>query len=581
MTAEMYIRPCYRTKNGKRHACWALVESYRTAAGPRQRIVACLGEMDSSGRLGIRDAAETNNGGQGELFDEGGAARYVEVDTKRVRVENPRSFGCEWLGLELARILGLDEFFSKAISSGREEAPWPLVGLALVLLRLVEPSSELRAAEHVLEKSAISELLGIPAGKMNEDRMYRALDRMLPHKEALEVHLKERLGELFSLEYDLLLYDVTSTYFEGEANANPLAARGYSRDRRGDCKQVTIALVVEKSGIPLGYEVFAGNRHDSTTVEDIVGMVEIRYGRANRIWVMDRGMASLENMEFLKEGGRRYIMGTPKAMLRRFERDLLSEGWSKIREGLEAKFCASPGGEETFILCRSADRREKEKAIHARFEKRIEEGLAKIAESCANRRQKALSVERRVGRLLGQNSRAAGLFDIEVKESGEDGRAVVLWKKRREWREWSELSEGCYLLRTNISDWKPEDLWKAYIQLTEAESAFRVHKSDLSIRPIWHQKEDRVRAHIFVCFLAYVLWKTFGQLCRRAGLGDEPRRAFYEIGRIMLVDVVLPTRDGRKIRRRYITSPSSHQSILLDRLGLALPKSLEKLRFVV
>lgn len=521
----------------------------------------------------MKDAAEGNNRVQKELFDDG-SSRYVEVDTKRVRVENPRSFGCEWLGLEIARMLGLDGFFSKAISSGREEAPWPLVGLSLVLLRLVEPSSELRAAEHVLGKSALPELVGIPADKMNEDRLYRALDRMLPHKEALEVHLKERLGELFSLEYDLLLYDVTSTYFEGEAAGNALAARGYSRDHRGDAKQVTIALVVEKSGIPLGYEVFAGNRHDSTTVEDIVGMVEGRYGRANRIWVMDRGMASSENIEFLKEGGRRYIMGTPKAMLRRYELELLSGDWSRIRDGLDVKFCASPDGEETFILCRSADRREKEKSIHARFETRIEKGLAKIAQSCATRRQKALSVERRVGRLLGQNSRAAGLFDIEVKESG-DGRVAVSWKKREEWRDWATLSEGCYMLRTNISDWKPDDLWKAYIQLTEAEAAFRVHKSDLSIRPIWHQREDRVRAHIFVCFLAYVLWKTFGQMCRRAGLGDEPRRAFYEIGRIMLVDVVFPTRDGRKIRRRYVTSPSAHQSILLERLGLVLPKSLK------
>ena len=383
--------------------------------------------------------------------------------------------------------------------------------------------------------------------------------------------LKNRLGELFGLEYDLLLYDVTSTYFEGQAEGNPLARRGYSRDHRPDCKQVCIGLVVSRCGMPLGYEVFAGNRSDVTTLREIVETMERRYGQAERIWVVDRGMVSAENIEFLKQNGRRYIVGTPKSMLKQFERELLAEDWRTIREGLEVKLCPGPEGEETFVLCRSRDRREKEKAMHARFEKRIEEGLMRIEASCQKQRLQPLLVAQRLGRLLGQNSRAAGLFQAEV-QTASDGRAVLAWKKIENWREWAVLSEGCYLLRSNVNDWNDEELWKAYIQLTEAENAFRIHKSDLSLRPIWHQKEARVMAHILVCFLAFVLWKTLAKKCQEAGLGDEPRRVFDELGQIELVDVVLPTRKGTEIRRRCITEPTDHQAILLARLKLRLPK---------
>jgi transposase len=430
-------------------------------------------------------------------------------------------------------------------------------------------------AEHLYERTALEDLLGIPAEKVNEDRLYRTLDALLPHKADLEEHLKERLGELFALDYDLLLYDVTSTYFEGEAKGNPLAQRGYSRDRRGDCKQVCIALIVSRCGMPLGYEVFAGNRSDVTTVEEIVEKIEAAYGRANRIWAMDRGMVSEENVEFLQEGGRRYILGTPKGMLKRFERELLAEDWECIREGLEVKLCASPNGEERFILCRSDQRREKEKAIHARFEKRIEEGLCRLRESCERRKQNPQLIERRVGRLLERNSRAAGLFEVTVEGSAKAGGARLKWRKVEVWRRWAELSEGCYLLRTNVKDWTAEELWKAYIQLTEAEAAFRIQKSDLRIRPIWHQRPERVEAHILVCFLAYVLWKTLAQECQRAGLGDEPRKVLDELKAIQLVDVVLPTKKGVELRRRCVTRPTQHQVILLQRLGLHLPSNLK------
>jgi transposase len=408
---------------------------------------------------------------------------------------------------------------------------------------------------------------------VNDDRLYRALDALLPHKSTLEKHLKERLGELFEIEYDLLLYDVTSTYFEGLAEGNEQAKRGYSRDHRGDCKQVCIALVVSKCGMPLAYEVFDGNRNDSTTVEQIVESIQSKYGSAKRIWVMDRGMVSQENVEFLRENSQRYILGTPKGTLRRFERELLSGGWETIRDGLEVKLCPCPDGQETFILCRSSDRRDKERAMHDRFERRIEAGLEKITAGCAKRRQKAVAVAQRVGRLLGANSRAAGLFKVDVREVG--GRAEVIWSKADTWREWSNLSEGCYLLRSNITDWSAEELWRAYIQLTQAEAAFRITKGDLSIRPIWHQKRERVQAHIMVCFLAYVIWRALGQLCQTAGLGDEPRKVFDEISQIQMVDVVLPTKSGVNIRRRCVAQPTKHQAILLQRLGLTLPTHLQ------
>ena len=566
----MFLRPCYRNKNGKRHAYWALMESYRTERGPRQRVVAYLGQLDARGRLGVKAAAEgRRRSRQKRLFDDV-EPQWVEVDASRVRVENCRDFGGPWLGLELVRRLGLQEFLRQTIPPGREKIPWSSMALVLVLCRLCNPSSELHIAEHFYAQSALAELLGVPAEKVNEQRLYRALDALLPHKEALEVFLKERLGELFSLQYDLLLYDVTSTYFEGEAKGNALAQRGYSRDHRPDCKQVCIGLVVSRCGMPLGYEVFAGNRNDVTTVEEIVETIERRYGRADRIWVMDRGMVSEAKIAFLRQGKRRYIVGTPKSMLKQFERELLGEDWHAIRDGLEVKLCPTPDGEETFVLCRSRDRREKEKAMHARFEQRIEEGLHRIAATCQRQRLSPAVVGQRVGRLLGRNSRAAGLFAVDVKTDG-GGRARLAWRKVEAWRDWAVLSEGCYLLRSNIHDWSDEQFWETYIQLTEAEAAFRVHKSDLGIRPIWHQKEDRVLAHILVCFLAYVLWKSLSQWCQRAGLGHEPRRVFEELGKIRLVDVVLPTRQGTEICKRCVTRPTDHQAILLQHLGLRLP----------
>jgi transposase len=647
----MFIRQCYRSKNGKRHAYWALVESYRTERGPRQRVVAWLGQLDEAGRLGVKEAidgraAPSANDRQQTLFGEEAEdqtqPRFVAVDVAGVRVENCRQFGGPWLALELVRRLKLDEFLDRTLPRGREHVPWSASALVLVIARLLEPASELYTAEQWYPKTALPELVGVPARRVDDNRLYRALDALLPHKEKLEIHLKNRLGELFQLEYDLLLYDVTSTFFEGAADFS-LAQRGYSRDQRSDCKQVCIGLVVSRCGMPLGYEIFAGNTADVTTVTEIVATMERRYGKSNRVWVMDRGMVSEENLQFLREGGRRYIVGTPKSLLKKFERELLKADWHTVRDGVEVKLCtlpreadaeAQPSAEtdavadetqtdqtqtdqtqtdqtqtdqtqtdqtqtdqtqtdetqddqtqtdqtqtdetqdaETFILCRSRDRAQKDAAILRRFEEKIEKRLKAMAARCAKQRRDPQKVEREVGRLLGQNTRAAKLFEVTV-DAMDEGHARLSWKKAADRCDWATQSAGCYLLRTNVRDWSDEELWKAYIQLTEAEAAFRIHKSDLSIRPIWHQKEERVKAHILVCFLAYVLWKTLGQLCAAAGLGGEPRRVLSELSEIRLLDVVLPTREGIEIRKRCISRPSDHQQILLDRLGLKLPDKI-------
>jgi transposase len=572
----VYLRRCHRAKEGKRHAYWALVKSVRTAKGPRQQVVAYLGDLDEAGRVGVERLA----GGKGidpqaRMFERAPEPRWVEVDLTRVRVEEPRSFGGPWLALQVIRKLGLADLLDRLMPIGREDVPWSIMSLVLVICRLCDPSSELKIAETIYEQSALPQLLGVGAEKVNDDRLYRALDQLLPHKTELEKHLKARLGELFDLKYDLLLYDVTSTYFEGKSEGNDLAQRGYSRDSRPDCKQVCIGLVVSRCGMPLGYELFAGNKADVSSVKDVVEKMEERYGKADRIWVMDRGMVSRANVEFLKEGGRRYIVGTPRTMLRKYEKQLMEKDWAVVREGLEVKLCPDPdGGSETFILCRSADRRQKEKAMHERFEKRIEEGLKSLADLAQKRSLTAVQLAQRVGRLLGQNTRSAGLFRTEVT-ADEQGNAQLKWEKVESWRSWSDLSEGCYLLRSNVSDWTAQELWQAYMQLTEAEKAFSIHKGDLSLRPVWHQKQSRVEAHVLVCFLAYVLWKTLGQMCAAAGLGDEPRKVLDEIAAVQAVDVVLPTRSGLEIRKRCVSRPSEHQSILLYKLGLELPPSLE------
>lgn len=589
----MFLRRCERAKNGKKHTYWALVESIRTERGSRQRVVAYLGELKAGERSGwahLGKRLDKHERPQPSLFDppsydEPREDEPMQVRLKGIRLERLRDFGDVWLALGLWRLLGLDRLLASLIEAGREEVPWPVVAAILVSARFCEPASELHIEETWYGRTALTDLLGVAPQQVHTDRLYAGLDRLLPHKEALEKHLKDRLGNLFALDYDLLLYDVTSTYFEGECAANPQAQRGYSRDSRPDCKQVCIGLVVTTEGMPLGYEVFAGNKNDSKTIEEIVEAMERKYGRAQRIWVLDRGMVSEKNLEFLRKRQGQYIVGTPKAQLRQFERHLTERHWQEAQPGVEVKLVLGPHGDEKYILARSADRRAKEQAMHQRFVARIEAGLLKLqAAAASGRLRDAGEAHRRWGRLQAQSWRASGAFDVTIRTlSKPQGQAklAITWKPNQRWHEWKSLSEGCYLLRTNLTETDPATLWQRYIQLTDAEWAFRITKDELRVRPIWHQHEQRVQAHILVCFLAYVLWKTLAQWMKHSGLGDAPRTVLQEFAKIKSGDVVLPaesaTGQRRTIRLRCVTEPDAAQKVLLSRLGLGLPRRLRRL----
>ena len=581
---RVYLRHTRRCKDGKSHVYWRLVRSVRRGRKVVQETVAQLGELDAEGRARAEALARRIGGRaceltQGQLFDRGEPTGSVAVRLDAVRLERSRSFGAVWLGWFLWRALKLDDLLGELLGSSRETVCWAEVVGILVIGRLCEPSSELHVAERWYRTTALEDLLGVSTEEIYDERLYRALDRLLPHKQAIEKHLVKRLGELFDLDYDLLLYDVTSTYFEGVADP-AIAKRGYSRDHRPDCVQVNIALVVSREGMPLGYEIFAGNTPDVTTVQHIVENMEERFGKMNRVWVMDRGMVSAENIAWLNSTGRRYVIGTPRTELRRFAKQIADKtDWRQIREDIEVKIYGRPEGSETFLLCRSVSRSEKEKAMHERFSKRIEDGLSSLGRRI-EKSQSALdrgALERQIGRLLERNSRASARYAISLTEDKATPAGVKLkWSTRPEWDDWAKLTEGTYILRSNIHDWTDEELWKTYIQLSEAEAAFRIQKSDLCIRPIWHHKQSRIKAHILICFLAYVLWKTLQQWQSRAGLGHSPRTILTEFSRIQCADIVLPLADGskRELRLRCVVRPEREQQLLLQRLGLTLPQRL-------
>ena len=588
----MFLKRLRRCKNGKDHEYWALVETYRTARGPRHRVVAYLGELrrgQKSGWAQLGRRLDKKDRPDPSLFDPPACQelpdQYVEVDLKRVRLERTRDFGDVWLALGLWRLLGLEELLERLIPPGWEEVSYATIAAILAIARFCEPSSELHIEDTWYPRTALDDLLGVPSSKVYTDRLYAGLDQLLLHKEAIEKHLKQRLGDLFDLKYDLLFYDITSTYFEGQCLGNPMAKRGYSRDQRPDCPQVCIGLIVTIDGMPLGYEVFDGNRGDSTTVQEMVTKIEAKYGRAGRVWVMDRGMVSEANLKFFRERGAFYLVGTPKAMLRQFERHMTGQDWQEVQAGVEVKLVQGEDGAETFILARSADRGKKEEAIHQRFIDRMEEGLKKLQASAQSGRLKDENTANlRLGRLKERCWRSAGAFEVKIRKLAQPAgkaRLEVAWTRNTRWSEWTAMSDGCYLLRTNLPEKDPAVLWKSYIQLTEAEWAFRITKDELEIRPIWHQNQDRVKGHILVCFLAYVMWKTLAQWMKAGGMGQAPRTLVEEFARIKSGDVVLHTRrpdgrPGRQIRLRCVTSPDDHQRVFLNRLGLTLPQRLRE-----
>jgi len=579
----MFLRPYRVAKDGKDHTYWSLVETVRTPDGPRQRTDCYLGELNSSAQARWLKAVEVFNE-QGErqqlkLFASDvpppeNDPEVARVWVKKIRLERVRQFGNCWLGLELWKRLGLDRFFEARLDDEPADVPWSRVAALLAINRLCAPSSELGIEERWYPATALDDLLGFPAGAINDTRLYRCLDRLLPHKAKLEQHLKQRYGELFAAEFDVLLYDLTSSYVEGQAERNPMMHRGYSRDHRPDCKQVVIALIVNAEGFPLSYETFDGNRADVTTLEAVMRMVERKYGRARRVWVFDRGIISEENLASLRKRGGQYLVGTPRSKLRGVERELLEGGWIRVRDEVEAKLVPMPTGKETYVLCRSTARQEKEQAIRHRFSARMERALKHLAQRVEKGQLKdRQKIERRLGRIQARHPQVTDLYAMGITER--EGHLAVDWKLLEERRAWREAREGTYLLRTNLQGESAEELWTKYIQLTEAESAFRALKSELSIRPLFHQLEPRVKAHILVAFLGYALWVTLKHLLRQSPSDLSPARALALLCTLQSADIVLPTTDGRELRLRRITEPSPEQKQLLQQLKIRLPERHE------
>ena len=587
----MYLRKIRPRGRGQRQIYWELVESYRTAKGSRQRTVAYLGKLSRRELSGWQTLSRRLNGQappMPTLFDPPGQEDGPDlhwVDTHNVRVQRTRRFGDVFVAWTLWRILGLDTLLAGRMSVGREEVPWATVAAILAIARFCRPSSERHIEKHFYPQSALEDLLGVDPDQVHTDRLYAGLDQLLAQKKAIEQHLRQRLGELFELSYDVLLYDLTSTYFEGACAANPMARRGYSRDSRPDCLQVVIALIVTTDGYPLGYEVFDGNTSDATTVQQIVRKVEAEHGKSRRIWVMDRGNVSAANLQVLRNSGSHYIVGTPKALLRQVRGELTKDGWQEVREGIEVKVVSVPEvPAETLILCRSQDRIDKEVAMLERFCQRMQKGLEALQKAADSGRLKdSGQAHQRLGRLIEQNWRAAECFAVaitSIDEPNAKAKLRVTWQVNEQAKK--DLC-GCYLLRTNLPQVDPVALWKQYIQLVDAEWAFRISKDELELRPIWHQYEDRVKAHILVCFIAYAMWKTLSGWMTASGLGKAPRPLVGELARVQSGDVVLPTRNddgtpGPILTVRCVTQPDPHLAVLLHRLGLRLPNHLKRFR---
>ena len=593
----MFLRQHGRNKDGKDHTYWSLVETVRTPDGPRQKTICYLGELNNSAQARWLKTVEVFND-QGDaqqlkLFPSHVAPpeddpQVARVLLNKVRLERTRTFGACFLGLDLWKRLELDRFFQQAVDGNSPaDVPWSRVAALLAINRLCAPGSELAIEQRWYPSTALDDLLEIEEGKINDTRLYRCLDHILPHKTKLERHLKERYGALFGAEFDVLLYDLTSTYVEGAAEKNPMVRRGYSRDHRPDCEQLVIALIVNNEGFPFSYETFDGNRSDVSTMETILRMVERKYGKARRIWVFDRGIVSEENLAAIRKRDGQYLTGTPRSQMKRFEEELLKEDWTQVRPEVEVKKVAIPEGEETYILCRTSGRKEKEKAIRNRFSNRMETALKGLEKALVTGRLKDRNkMERRLGKIQARHPQVNDLYDLDLRDTADGVR--LIWQMKEDRKHWRESREGAYLLRTNLRAETAEELWSKYMQLTEAEASFRALKSELSVRPLFHQLEPRVKAHVMVAFLGYALWVTLKHLLKRRPAVDPkpslsgvdnaqpmtPMRAIALLSTLQSADIVMPTTDGRELRLRRITEPTAEQKSLLRQLGLSLPEHL-------
>jgi transposase len=576
----MFLRSNTRTKDGKQHRYFTVVESRRLQSGKvAQRQVLYLGEINDSQQAAWRRTLEVFDEAEQRLtplslFPEdrpipADAIDSVQVKLSEIKLERARPYGNCWLGCELWRQLQLDRFWSERLPRGRESVAWPQVLELLVVNRLIDPGSEFRLHRQWFDRSAMDVLLDQDFAVAEKDRLYRCLDRVLEHKQELFVHLQQRWKDLFDAEFDLLLYDLTSTYMEGEAEQNPKARYGYSRDKRPDCKQVVIALIVTPAGLPLAYEVMAGNTSEKTTLRAFLDSIESQYGKARRVWLMDRGIPTEALLQEIRTSRQEtfYLVGTSRAKVKQYEKQWLELPWHKVRESVEVKLFAQDG--ELYVLAKSEGRQAKEMAMRRKKLARLLRKLRAMRRSCPKRDQLLM----RVGAAKTDVGRAFGFVKINLPSAGEEvTRDTFTFRLDKDKLKEAELRDGHYLLRTNLVAEDPAVLWDRYVQLTQIEAAFKCLKSELGIRPIHHQLEHRVDAHILVAFLAYCLTVTLRHRLRMHAPGLTPRAVLEKLAGIQMLDVSFPTTDGRCLVMPRYTEPNQEQALLLHHLNLVLPQ---------
>jgi transposase len=597
----MFLRRYSRTVAGKKLTYFALVENVRTETGPRQHVVAHLGELNADQQRRWQRTVTFHNR-QGEarqlrLFPDDDPVPLVDdPDSVRIRLKsvgwtNPRRFGDVWLAWYLWRFLKLDDIVARHVPQGKHTVrPADIVAIE-VINRLCGPCSEFALAERWYAATGLEDLLGVPDGEVTKDRLYRTLDDVLKAKQAIENELKEQFGLLFRLDYDLLLYDLTSTYFEGLADSNPLAKRGYSRDHRSDCKQVILALVVTREGFPLAHYTLAGNTKDVQTVKNVITEVEQRFGTAQRIWVMDRGMISDETLAFLSKPERKYLLATRRSELARFHKHLSQGKWQTLAGHEDIVVKPVQRGKVAYLLARSRPRRKKERAIRRRQRRALARALRQLQQTVAAGRLKSRDkILERIGRLKGKYPKATPFVALTVSKRTKV-KLDVRWDKDK--FRVALARDGIYLLRSNQAGWSAAEFWETYMQLTVVEHAFRVLKSHLLLRPVWHHYSGRVEAHVFICVLAYGLWKTLDHLAKQAKLRTEirkpdperpeaspkprpmtPQVILWQLGKIQIGDIVMETTDGQQLALRRVARPDAEQKRILAALQLEIPERL-------
>ena len=574
----MFLRASNRRKNGKDHRYYSVVENRRVRGKKHvQKTLLYLGEINDTQKASWTktiDAIDERSHRQVALFPQDrdipeGIEIGLQVKLSQLQLHRPRQWGACWMACDLWRQLKLDEFWEQRLSQSRKGTQWHLVLQTLVTYRLIDPGSEWRLHRYWFDHSAMADLLGEDFRLAQKDTLYRCHDLLLEHKEDLFTHLKKRWETLFGAKFEILLYDLTSTYFESDPPFDDKRQFGYSRDKRPDCVQVVIALVVTTEGFPLAYEVMSGNTADSTTLRGFLKKIEDQYGKADRVWVMDRGIPTEEVLAEMRDSSTpiSYLVGTPKARLNRYEQQLTEQSWKTVREDVSVKLISE--GDEIYVYAQSGNRIEKERAMRKR---RLRKLLTELKELRNRKRLKRDTLLMKLGALKRDAGRAYQLIEIRIPKSKEAiTPETFAWKVN--WKKYREVyrREGRYLLRSNLEASDPSKLWEYYIQLTQVEEAFKNLKGDLAIRPIHHRLEKRIEAHIFIAFLAYSLHVTLGKRCQQKATGLTPRSVLEQLKAMQMIDVTIPTVDGRWLQMARYTHPDKAQQLLLAQLGMELP----------